>query len=320
MEYWHSKFTRPGAIVKPTALVIGASGFLGSNVLLSLLDEFDCVAHSSSLRVESDLYQTVTRDLCITNAGIELVQEVNPSLVINCAALADVEICENNYELALRLNAIAPGELATGCERVGARFVHVSTDAVYSSTIEISDPHTKVNPINNYGRTKAEGEIRVLEASPSSAVVRTNIVGWSPTRVRSLFEFVYNALSQNQLVHGFQDSYFRPVSASNFWPIVRPWVFGTTGGIYHAFSSQLISKYDFCCRVASVFGFDTNLITPVDMSDNSGSSIRSKTLNLRPTNIDDVGLIDIELALEQLYLLSRTDYRERLRRIITSSE
>jgi dTDP-4-dehydrorhamnose reductase len=302
----------------PRALIVGASGFLGANVLLALQDKFQCVAHSSSKRIEGANFSGYALDLRKPKSALSMVRKIKPALVINCAALTQIELCESNFELANRLNSLVPAELAAGCAEVGAKFVHVSTDAVFRSSDRPIEPETEVNPINNYGKTKAAGEELVLSNLPSSTIVRTNIVGWSPTGTRSLHEFFFNRLQSNQSVKGFQDSYFRPITANNFWPIVNHWVPESSGGIFHAFGSELISKFEFGCRVAQVFNLDPDLVIRSKMEDEHTQSLRSHSLNLAPSKIINNSLLDINLSLTELRNLAESGYRERLHQLLFS--
>ena len=301
---------------KPLVLIVGASGFLGANVLLGLQETYRCVAHSSSSMMKGEFFDNIISDLRRKNSGVALVEKIKPSLVLNCAALANIELCETNFELAKRLNSVVPGELARGCAAVGSKYVHVSTDAVFGSSTQAIEPLGIVSPINNYGRTKAAGEESVLNCLPSAMVVRTNIVGWSPRGSRSLLEFFYNSLLKGQPVEGFEDSYFRPISANNFWPIISEWLATTTGGIYHAFGSELISKYDFGCRVAKAFDLNPNLVSSTKMETEFPLNLRSKSLNLAPSPLGMAVLLNIDKSLSGLSKLALSGYREKLRHLL----
>lgn len=293
-------------------LIVGASGFLGSNILLAAQADYRCIAHSSSHEISLEGIIGIQSDLKFAKSGIDLVSELAPSLVVNCAALADIDKCENNPELAQRLNADLAAEIAIGCRNVGAKLVHVSTDAVFGKSDGMLDIDSPRSPINVYGHTKSEGESNVMELHPSSLIVRTNIIGWSPTGTRSLLEFFYNALNNGKSVGGYHDYKFRPVSASNFWPLVLDWVIDEKFGIHHAFGSDLISKYEFGRRVARTFDLDADLIIPKSMFQDETMDLRPKCLNLRPSEVTRNILLDIDLALEELRNLAGLGYRKKL--------
>lgn len=100
-----------------------------------------------------------------------------PELLLNAAAYTQVDLCEDERELAWRVNAEAPALLARICADAGVRLIHVSTDYVFDGNADSPYPLTaKTNPQSVYGATKLEGEQRVLATSPDFAVVRTSWV------------------------------------------------------------------------------------------------------------------------------------------------
>ncbi|WP_059016199.1 dTDP-4-dehydrorhamnose reductase [Mycobacterium sp. M26] len=98
-------------------------------------------------------------------------------LVVNCAAVANVDAAEADPERAHAVNVTGPENIAHACARVGGRLVHVSTDYVFGG--EKRHPYDvgdATNPLSVYGRTKLAGELAVLAAQPDAVVVRTSWV------------------------------------------------------------------------------------------------------------------------------------------------
>jgi dTDP-4-dehydrorhamnose reductase len=100
-----------------------------------------------------------------------------PDVLVNAAAFTAVDRCETEPETARRANGEAPGILAGACRQAGCRMVHVSTDYVFAG--DASRPYREddpPDPRSAYGRSKLDGERRVLAASPEFLVVRTSWV------------------------------------------------------------------------------------------------------------------------------------------------
>ncbi len=138
------------------AIVTGAGGQVGQDLLAT-------VPATVSVRGLSH------RELDIGDeAAVRTVIKGGVDLVINCAAFTAVDACETRREEAFRANAAAPGLLATACRDAGARLFHLSTDYVFDG--RASAPYEvdhRVDPQGEYGRTKAEGEHRVLSSGAS---------------------------------------------------------------------------------------------------------------------------------------------------------
>lgn len=105
-----------------------------------------------------------------------VLEQHHPDVVINCAAYTQVDRCEEEEEIAKRVNADGPHNLANACREHDARLIHISTDYVFNGTREIPQPYTEDDatcPVSAYGRTKRDGEEMVMAAAPDSAILRT---------------------------------------------------------------------------------------------------------------------------------------------------
>ncbi len=96
---------------------------------------------------------------------------------MNAAAVTNVDQAERDPGLANAVNAIAPGVMAEAARRVGALFVHYSTDYVFDGAVRVPyDEEAQPNPINSYGRSKLAGERRVADADVPHLIIRTSWV------------------------------------------------------------------------------------------------------------------------------------------------
>lgn len=114
-------------------------------------------------------------DLTLPDRAAEIVAASKPDLVVNAAAYTNVEQAESEFDRALLINATGPAAVAKACAKIGVPFVTISTDYVFDGTK--SGPYYEddpINPINAYGRSKAEGEALVRGASPEHLILRTS--------------------------------------------------------------------------------------------------------------------------------------------------
>lgn len=141
-------------------LVTGCNGQLGRAIRKEYASEN--VAFINTDVVEGD--GILALDITSVDAVLALVRAERPDVIINCAAHTNVDKCEEQWDLAYKINAIGPRNLSIAAADVDARLVHVSTDYVFSGNG--TRPYTEFDepgPVSAYGKTKLEGE-RFVEA------------------------------------------------------------------------------------------------------------------------------------------------------------
>ena len=144
---------------------------IGSNGMLATMVQQQAGA-------EWDLHPFDLPDFDVAN--VELVEKVlgalQPQVIINCAAFTNVDRCESEESLAMRVNGIGPGNLARVAKLIGAILVHISTDYVFDGTK--TTPYCEedaVAPCSVYGRTKLAGERAILDCGLETFfIVRTS--------------------------------------------------------------------------------------------------------------------------------------------------
>ena len=141
-------------------LIFGGAGQLGAT-----LHRYCGVAATSLTRLECDV---TDRDQVEQAIGA-----LRPSIVINTAAMTDVDACETEPQRAGIINAWAPGFIADVCRRNDAHFVQISTDFVFGGGAARHAEWSPTGPVNVYGQTKLAGEHAALAANPSALIVRT---------------------------------------------------------------------------------------------------------------------------------------------------
>ena len=242
-------------------MITGATGFLGANLGAHLRHYTTTVSVTRSGASPAIFHEAVTGDLENPRALAERIKDARPSVVVHAAALASHEACESDPERAMRVNAEATGVLAQAAEDIGARFVFISTDAVFDGErghYQESDPP---NPTSVYGRTKLEGEHRAADTT-DALILRTNLFGWSPSGTRSILEFFVNELSAGRSVRGFTDFTTTSAYAQALAGATTDLVEQGASGLFHVTSPDALTKYEFGIAVAEEFGLDEGLITP----------------------------------------------------------
>lgn len=261
-------------------LVTGASGLLGLNFALRFYRDHKVTGVDRRSQLTAAPFDMLSADLAEESAIERVLKDVQPKLVVHCAALANLDACEENPELAYQLNAEMPAEMAKHCHSLGIKLVHISTDAVFDGLRGNYREEDEPNPIGVYAASKLAGERAVLNANPSALVARVNFYGWSLDGNRSLAEFFFNNLTADRQVNGFTDVYFCPLEASLLVEILFELAVRNCAGLYHVVSSECWSKYDFGCALAERFGLDSSLIQPISIQQGGLRAARSPNLRL----------------------------------------
>ncbi|MBP5695913.1 MAG: dTDP-4-dehydrorhamnose reductase [Treponema sp.] len=165
--------------------------------------------------------------------------------IINCAAYTAVDKAESEYELAEKLNADGPRNIARLAKRIGAKLVHISTDYVFDGSG--STPRTEdmeINPIGVYGETKAHGEKAVAEEMDEFYIIRTAwLYGWAGKN------FVYTmirAMNTHDSVKVVNDQKGTPTFAGDLAAVIVKIIKSNVPyGIYHCTDLGEITWWDF---------------------------------------------------------------------------
>ncbi len=263
-------------------LVTGASGLLGANLTIAARTrELDVVAAYGTHPVHFEGIEAIPVDLTSPKAIETTLEAVRPDWIIHCAAATDVDWCEAHPDEARRINAEVPRNLAKAARLRKAKFLHMSTDAVFDGRGGSYDETDAPAPVNVYGATKWEGERAVREILPTSLVVRTNLYGWNLLPKQSLAEWILDLLESGTPVPGFDDVVFTPILADDLAGLLLDMVNRSQEGLYHVAGSEALSKCEFARRLARVFGYNPGLVRPVPLADSHLQAPRPRNTTLR---------------------------------------
>lgn len=245
-------------------LVTGASGLLGVNLAYSAGEAHQVFGVVNQHILRGVPFEVIQSDLILPGELEKVIKTTQPDWIINCAALADVDKCEDNPEMARKVNVELPAKMARLCGKT-IRLLHISTDAVFDGQRGGYTESDEPNPLSVYARTKLDGEKAVLDACPAAVIARINIFGWSASGKRSLAEWFFYNLQARNPVKGFTDVYFCPLLVNNLAGVLLEMLDKGISGLYHAVGADCLTKYEFGVRIARRFGLDEGLISPVSV-------------------------------------------------------
>ena len=174
----------------------------------------------------------VSLDITNIDVVMNMVKDAKPDVIINCAAHTNVDKCEEQEDLAYKINAIGPRNLSIAATEVDAKMIHISTDYVFEGNgtrpyIEFDKP----NPISAYGRTKLEGENFVKQFASRFFMLRT---AWLYGDGRNFVKTMLSLSEKHDELNVVCDPLGSPTSAVELAKMIH-FLEGTDNyGIFHA--------------------------------------------------------------------------------------
>lgn len=186
---------------------------------------------------------------------VRVFTTIDPEIVINAAAVADVELCEEQPHLAHAVNAQAVAVISRLCRESGAFLVHLSTDHYFTGDgRKLHDEGAPVRLVNSYARTKHAGELFALE-DVRSLVVRTNVTGFRGWPGKLTFaEWVFDGLEKRRPMHLFTDFHTSTVDVASFSRVLFDLIERRATGLLNVAAREVASKKDFVVATARRFG------------------------------------------------------------------
>lgn len=220
----------------PGILLLGGSGRLGS-AISNVLDGVD--APSSA---ELDL-----RD---EDALARRIDQLEPTGIINCAGLTDVDGCDRDPQAADELNGYAPGRLAHRARQAGVPLIHISTDYVFSGDDEGAlAEDAELAPINRYGQSKARGEGLVLDSGAQALVARVQWLFGGPKG--DFVRFVRARLLAGEEVPVVRDQIGVPSFTTDLAVQIEAVIQAQVVGLIHLGNTGEVSRQDQALQIAS---------------------------------------------------------------------
>lgn len=236
-------------------LILGASGMLG-NAMLRVFGQSEGFEAVGSVRSERalGLLSEALHGRVVSGVDVEnidsltrLFARVRPNLVINCIGVVKQLAEADDPLVVIPLNALLPHRLAHLCDVAGARFIHISTDCVFSGDKGMYTEADTCDAKDLYGQSKYLGEVDY----PNAITLRTSIIGHELAGVQSLVGWF---LSQKGSVLGFRRAVFSGLPTVELARVIRDHVIPhpELHGLYHV-SANPINKFDLLSMVARAY-------------------------------------------------------------------
>jgi dTDP-4-dehydrorhamnose reductase len=254
-------------------LITGANGLLGQELvrLMSRFAEYDVLAtaRDPAPRFSDASCGYVPLDVTSSQDVRLIFQDFAPDVVINCAAMTQVDQCEVNREECWKVNVDAVECLAKNCQATGARMIQVSSDFVFDGLDGPYAEDARPNPISFYGKSKLAAENVTRSAGLDKwGIARTVLVfGTGNGLTRSNFaRWVIDNLIEGRPIEVVNDQWRTPTYAPDLAAGIERMVRYNKTGLYHISGREWLTVYDFARTIAEVCDLDASLIHPTDAS------------------------------------------------------
>jgi len=294
-------------------LITGSNGLLGQKLLHKLRKDSSVQLIATSKggnRVsEKEGYTYFDLDITINNEVAKLIASERPQVVINTAAMTNVDLCEDEKQACDALNVDAVKYLADACVKVDAHLIQISTDFIFDGENGPYKEEDKPNPLSYYGLSKLKSE-EVLQAhSVKWTVLRTIIVFGVGENLSkgNIVLWAKGALAKGDPLNIIDDQFRAPTLAEDLADICILAAKKKALGIFNASGKDIMSIYEIVERIAKHYGSTTenlNKISTATLNQTAGRPPRTgfildksrKVLGYNPHSFEDcLTIIDQQL-------------------------
>jgi len=243
-------------------LIIGGSGLLGGKIAASARQAFEVHATYNTRTIDPPCH-VHQLDKCDRSSLMRLVSKIHPQLIVDTAALHNVDYCERNPDEAWKVNVQGTINVAEASKSAHARFFFISTDFVFDGCSET--PYVEndsPNPIQQYGRTKLEAERAIMKLCTDATILRTAVLYGEGPKARFL-NWVLSSLRQGKKVPAYSDQTNCPTLVDDLARAIFTLHSTDKTGLYHAVGRSCVNRYEFARAIARIFHFPEDLVIPV---------------------------------------------------------
>ena len=306
-------------------MVIGGSSLLGYKILTNR-NNFELYASYNKNPINMEGLKSIEID--ITNqTNCKKILEIKPDVIINTAAITNVDYCEKFEKNAFDVNVTGTKNISEIVDKIGSKLIHISTDAVFSGNKKFYTEEDEPNPVNIYGKTKLESE-KIVSKIEDSVILRPSVIfGWIPSEYiktsdesRKTMNFglwVLDQLNKKNKISIVNDQFNTPTLADNMAKNILEILQKDMKGIFHLSGLSCISRLDFSKKIAKSFGYSENLINSIPTKKLKQIAPRTLESCLKCDKISEKGikLLTIDQSIEIMHDQIKIQHPEMLGKI-----
>lgn len=268
-------------------VVTGSNGLLGQtlvNLLLKNKDQYQVygLSRGENRSGRSD-FNYYNLDITECNQLKKMLLQIQPDVIVNTAAMTNVDACEDDKENCDKLNIEAVKYLTQISLEVNAHLIHISTDFIFDGVKGYYKETDTPNPLSYYGLSKLKSEEVLLSSDIDYTILRTILVYGKVNNLgrNNIVLWVKEMLENEKEITIVDDQYRMPTYVEDLAMACKISIDKKATGIFHISSNELLSVYKIAQQIAEVFGLNKKLIKPI-----STSTLNQKALRPPKTGFD----------------------------------
>lgn len=279
-------------------LLIGSTGFLGKKLRSLLASRYEIIGTGYSRAQENNA--TITLDITNPENVKEVIEKINPGIVILAAALADMDRCETDKDLAIKINVTGVKNVVNCC--LNRVLVHYSSDAVFDGIRGNYHEDDTPNPVNFYGETKLRGE-QMVKTLPNYLILRTCFIYSDQPNSPKFIPWLIRNLSQGKKANVATDLVTRPTLIDDLAKATLLLLQKKCRGTYHVAGASALSCYQMAIYIVKRWGFDQSLVRPVKRAELPWKAPRGEhaTLNIDKLRAEGITMSTFEQGIEKIW-------------------
>ena len=269
-------------------LIIGGSGFVSTNLIKYLPENWEIFATYNSNIIKSEKIKSFKINLLETPEKIiPIIQNIKPDYIIDTVAFPSVDFCEENHAIADKLHIHATKIISKISNEINSKLLFLSTDAVFEGQLNKKYIETEItNPVNYYGFTKLKAEKIVLASSKNNVVLRTAVIYGAGIQSR-FTNWILSYLRDKKPVDPFVDQFNSPTLVDDLSQVMLKILKNDISGLFHATGPTCVNRYDFAVMLAKEFNLDSNLVKPVTSSQKKQNAPRPISTCLNSSKLEE---------------------------------
>lgn len=268
-------------------LVTGSAGLIGSQVVKDLVEQNHEV-YSGYHKIQPEHGISINIDLTNQDDIKDAINRFKPDNIIHLAAMTEVEQCEKEPDLAMKINANATEIIAKQAAKQNIFLTYVSTDYVFDGKYGMRKENDIPIPLGIYGRSKLAGEIALNNNASPYAIARTSTPFGFHKIKKSFPIWIKENLESKQKIPILVDQFTSPTFVPNLSRMLIEISTKQIVGIIHTAGASKVSRYDFAEMISDKLNLDKRFLQPTNMNEMHWKAKRPKDSSLDVTLASEI--------------------------------